>query len=110
MPVFDFSSQPDIKNKAECTYTVFRSNAHEASPEQPMMVLSNREKEWKHHSVGVFTNPIKRTSFEFDEKDGTISADILRIDARFVRLRGSLPAAPRKMMWRMTTRRRPVTE
>ena len=86
MPVFDFSSQPDIKNKAECTYTVFRSNAHEASPEQPMMVLSNREKEWKHHSVGVFTNPIKRTSFEFDEKDGTISADILRIDARFVSL------------------------
>ena len=86
MPVFDFSSQPDIKNKAECTYTVFRSNAHEASPEQPMMVLSNREKEWKHHSVGVFTNPVKRTSFEFDEKDGTISADILRIDARFVSL------------------------
>ena len=86
MPVFDFSSQPDIKNKAECTYTVFRSNAHEASPEQPMMVLSNREKEWKHHSVGVFTNPVKRTSFEFDEKDGTVSADILRIDARFVSL------------------------
>ena len=86
MPVFDFSSQPDIKNKSECTYTVFCSNAHEASPEQPMMVLSNREKEWKHHSVGVFTNPVKRTSFEFDEKDGTISADILRIDARFVSL------------------------
>lgn len=86
MPVFDFSSQPDIKNKAECTYTVFRSNAHEASPEQPIMVLSNREKEWKHHSVGVFTNPVKRTSFEFDEKDGTVSADILRIDARFVSL------------------------
>jgi ATP-dependent Lon protease len=51
-----------------------------------MMVLSNREKEWKHHSVGVFTNPVKRTSFEFDEKDGTVSADILRIDARFVSL------------------------
>ena len=86
MPVFDFSIQPDIKNKAECTYTVFRSNAHEANPEQPIMVLSNREKEWKHHSVGVFTNPVKRTSFEFDEKDGTVSADILRIDARFVSL------------------------
>ena len=86
MPVFDFSSKPDIKNKSECTYTVFRSNAHEASPEQPMMVLSNSEKEWKHHSVGVFTNPVKRTSFEFDEKDGTISSDILRIDARFVSL------------------------
>lgn len=86
MPVFDFTSQPDPKSKSECTYTVFRTNAHEASPEQPMMVLSNREREWKHHSVGVFTNPVKRTSFEFDEKDGTVSADILRIDARFVSL------------------------
>ncbi len=35
---------------------------------------------------GVFTNPIKKTSFEFDEEDGTVSADILQIDARFVSL------------------------
>ena len=33
-----------------------------------------------------FTNPIKKTSFEFDEEDGTVSADILQIDARFVSL------------------------
>ena len=31
----------------------------------------------------MFTNPIKRTSFEFDEEDGVVSADIIRIDSRF---------------------------
>ena len=34
----------------------------------------------------MFTNPVKRTSFEFDEEDGKVSADILQIDARFVSL------------------------
>ena len=34
----------------------------------------------------MFTNPVKRTTFEFHEEDGTISADILKIDARFVSL------------------------
>ncbi len=29
---------------------------------------------------------LKKTSFEFDEEDGTVSADILQIDARFVSL------------------------
>ena len=41
---------------------------------------------WKHHSCGIFTNPIKRTSFEFKEEDGTFAADILSIDSRFVSL------------------------
>ena len=30
--------------------------------------------------------PVKRTSFEFDEEDGKVSADILQMDARFVSL------------------------
>ena len=34
----------------------------------------------------MFTNPIKKTSFEFNEEDGTVSADILKIDSRFVSL------------------------
>ena len=51
-----------------------------------MLVLDNSNRKWKHHSCGVFTNPIKKTSFEFDEEDGTVSADILQIDARFVSL------------------------
>ena len=54
--------------------------------EKPMMILDNKQCKWEHHSCGVFTNPIKRTSFEFQQEDGTVSADILKIDARFVSL------------------------
>jgi ATP-dependent Lon protease len=50
------------------------------------MVIDNRQQHWKHHSNGVFTNPVKRTAFEFKEDTGVISADILEIDARFVSL------------------------
>lgn len=86
MPVFDFKDTPDHKNLAECTYTVFRSNENTATPEKPMMLLDNKKRQWKHHSCGVFTNPVKRTAFEFKEDDGTVSADILQIDARFTSL------------------------
>ena len=34
----------------------------------------------------IFTNQSKQTAFEFDEDGGTISADILLVDARFVSL------------------------
>ena len=34
----------------------------------------------------MVTNPVKRTSFEFEEEDGKVSADILQMDARFVSL------------------------
>ena len=86
MPVFDFKHTPEEKKAQECTYTTFRSNETEATAEKPMLVLDNSNRKWKHHSCGVFTNPIKKTSFEFDEEDGTVSADILQIDARFVSL------------------------
>jgi ATP-dependent Lon protease len=86
MPVFDFKDTPDSKNTAECTYTIFRSNESEASPECPLLLLDNKKHKWEHHSCGMFTNPVKRSSFEFDTEDGTVSADILKIDARFVSL------------------------
>lgn len=86
MPVFDFSNTPDNKEDAVCTYTTFHLNERTASPERPILVLDNSERKWSHHSCGIFTNPIKRTSFEFKENDGTFSADILQIDSRFVYL------------------------
>ena len=86
MPVFDFNDVSDERNRAECTYTTFRSDAGEATPEQPILLLDNHSRQWKHHSIGVFTNPVKRSSFEFEEEDGKFSADILEIDARFVSL------------------------
>ncbi|MDO5417528.1 MAG: AAA family ATPase [Lachnospiraceae bacterium] len=96
MPVFDFSSTPDKKNDpAECTYTTFRSNESVTSPERPILVLDNQSRAWEHHSCGFFTNPSKRTAFEFKdagsregnrESGGAVSADILKMDARFVSL------------------------
>ncbi len=84
MPVFDFSNTPGKKEEAVCTYTTFDSNETEASPEKPMLLLDNKNCQWKHHSWGVFTSPGKGTSFEFKEEE--TSADILQIDARFVSL------------------------
>ena len=88
MPVFDFSGASDKKPgvQSECTYTTFQSNEKETSSEKPIMILDNSNRQWKHHSCGIFTNPIKRTSFEFKEDDGVFSADIISIDSRFVSL------------------------
>lgn len=85
MPVFDFSGS-DNKNKNIVTYETFRSSESAATAERPIMILENTTRKWTHHSGGKFTNPIKRTAFEFDEVDGVQSADILKIDARFVSL------------------------
>lgn len=85
MPVFDFKAQKEDKKEIN-TYTTFSSSESEASAEKPILLLDNSRREWKHHSCGVFTNPVKRTSFEFQEEDGVISTDILQIDSRFVSL------------------------
>jgi len=86
MPVFDFSDTPKKEEEPQCTYTVYCSNEPAASPEKPMLVLDNSSRAWKHHSCGVFTNQAKRTAFEFKEEDGTVRADILQVDARFISL------------------------
>jgi len=87
MPVFDFSNTQNEKtDDFVCTYTTFHSNERTATPENPILILDNREQEWNQQSCGVFTNQNRKTAFEFKEKDGTHSANILRIDARFVSL------------------------
>ena len=78
MPVFDFNSAPaGAPKEPECTYTTYRTNCTEASPEQPILLLDNTKRQWEHHSCGVFTNPAKQTAFEFKEEDGKFNADIL---------------------------------
>ncbi|NLG04187.1 MAG: AAA family ATPase [Clostridia bacterium] len=86
MPVFDFSGAKDPINASQCTYTVFQSNEKTASKSKPILVLDNRLRAWKHHSCGMFSNQSKKTDFEFNEDDGTQSASILKVDARFVNL------------------------
>ena len=86
MPVFDFSNTTEQKNVVECTYTIIRSNEGEATREKPMLVLDNQKKQWSHHSQGMFTNPIKGTTFEFQEAEETSVVDLKQVDARFVSL------------------------
>ena len=86
MAVFDFSNSPTEKKQAVCTYTVFYSNESKPTADTPLLVLDNKERQWNHHSNGIFVMPSKRTAFEFKEEEGVVSADILKIDARFVSL------------------------
>ena len=86
MPVFDFNNSPEDRREPVCTYGVFYSNECEPSAEHPILLLENSAGLLRHHSEGVFTNPVRRTAFEFKGEDGAVSADILQIDARFVSL------------------------
>lgn len=86
MPVFDFNNLPQDAKVPECTYKIFYTSSPESSPEHPILVLDNRAGKLVHHSNGIFTNPIRRTAFEFKGEEGTVSEDILEIDARFVSL------------------------
>ncbi len=88
MPVFDFNKKAEEEGKKNgvITYETFLSNVSVPTPETPILILDNKIRQWKHHSNGMFLNPVKRTSFEFQEEDGTFTADILKIDARFVAL------------------------
>lgn len=86
MPVFDFTHTPDEKKPAECTYTVFYSNEQHPTADSPLMVLERLEEGSCHHPVGLLTNPIKKTAFEYTGQNGTVSANILKMDARFVGL------------------------
>ena len=86
MPVFDFTHTPDEKKPAECTYTVFYSNEQHPTADNPLMVLERLEEGSCHHPVGLITNPIKKTAFEYTGQNGTVSANILKMDARYVGL------------------------
>ena len=86
MPVFDFNNSPVDSKEPECTYEVFYSSESETSAAHPILILGNRAGRLKHHSSGVFINPIRRTAFEFKDGEENFSEDILRIDARFVSL------------------------
>ena len=86
MPVFDFSSASEDKAAFVCTYTAFTSDSSEKTPDDPILVLDNQQKQWSHHSTGVFCNQSQWTAFEFKEEDEPIRSNILRIDARFENL------------------------
>lgn len=86
MPVFDFNAKTEEEAKVTYTYTTFKSELREADKEHPIIILSNRSGLLKHHTSGMFTSPVKGSSFIVDEDGNEISEDILKIDSRFVNL------------------------
>ena len=80
---FDFSAVSDSKEPSVCTYTTFSSDAPQATDEYPILLLERGNREFKHHSTGMFTNPVKRTTFEFDDDSGVLSADIIKVDEKY---------------------------
>ena len=86
MPVFDFTNMSNEKAQSVCTYTVFYTDSKEKTPEEPIFVLDNKAKQMAHHTSGLFLNMNKRSAFEFKDEGQAFTADILRIDARFVSL------------------------
>lgn len=63
MRVFDFSNQTEEKVNPECTYTTFRSNEEVSTPEHPIFVLDNKEKEIILPSLIQRTGIIKKCAF-----------------------------------------------
>ena len=86
MPVFDFSNSPEKAKVSECCVYCFphKRTVYFSGSADPNS--GYKEKAFPHHPCGIFTNPSKRTSFEFKEEEETFIADILQIDARFVSL------------------------
>ena len=85
MPVFDFKNASN-SSTFECTYTTFNSDNNKATKEHPILVLDNEQRKWENNSVGIFSNPYKKTAFEFQMEDANILSNILRVDARFTAL------------------------
>lgn len=83
MAVFEFNDTRTNKDVSEVTYTVFKSNLNYADKDHPIIVLNNAKGNWPHHSSGMFSSPLKGSTFEFNEDGKITSSDILKVDARF---------------------------
>ncbi len=97
MPVFDFNDTPAENTQEKhdkkpeqttpvCSYTTFISDATEASPQNPIMVLDGAGRMLDHHLSGIFSDQSKETSFEYGERGRMVHIPILRVDARFTSL------------------------
>jgi len=86
MPVFDFNAKKDEPTQVEYTYSVFKSDRNDADKDHPIITLSNKSGKLTHHSNGMFTSPIKGSSFVIDDEKEDTSEDILLIDSRFINL------------------------
>ncbi len=65
MPVFDFSGASTKQKRTVKVYlhNISQSNEKEAFTGANRSWCLTIKRQWKHHSCGVFTNPVNRTAF-----------------------------------------------
>lgn len=85
MPVFDFNAQKNTDEKASITYEIFKSDRRFADKEHPIIILENNAN-LTHHVEGLFSSPVKGSFFKTNDEESPVSANILKIDSRFVNL------------------------
>lgn len=85
MPVFDFNDKKIEEAKAEYTYETFKSDLDMADKDHPIIVLSNKSGKLVHHTSGMFSSPVKGSTFIL-ENDESVEEDILKVDSRFLNL------------------------
>ncbi len=60
MLVYDANANSGSNAGFECTYTTFKSDNSTASPENPILVLDNSEKQWDRHLMVYSLTLIKK--------------------------------------------------
>lgn len=86
MPVFDFNAKKEEEAKTEYTYEVFDSELKYADKDHPIMVIANKAGKLVHHSSGMFSSPVKGSTFTLEDANEEVTEDILKVDSRFVSL------------------------
>lgn len=86
--VYDFCRAAETEREtAAVTYTLFQGETETADAEHPLLVLSEKEQELRHHECGYFPGEGRRTAFHYIRRDvGEGQADILSLDSRFRKL------------------------
>lgn len=77
---------PSSGKKRQPGYEVIYQDSHEADKTHPIMILADPHHVMLHHQVGAFTDPTRRTAFEFVFSGKAASSQILQIDRRFIKL------------------------
>lgn len=76
-----------VQGKPVITYELMISDARTATDEHPILILADPDHSIPHHQMGDFTNPERRTAFEFRVSETEVETrDILFLDKRFVKL------------------------
>ncbi|MDO4621039.1 MAG: AAA family ATPase [Lachnospiraceae bacterium] len=87
--VFDFNDPRPEEVRTDyplAEIPVFDSTADEPSPENPILILQDPQAALHHHERGVFRHPMTGAGFDYTSEGQKLTARILRIDRRFLKV------------------------